>query len=430
MRTGHSRCYALIERARTATHRVRPAAMLASLVAMHPVPPSDIVLVGGTVYPAPGAQPIFDATVLVHDGRIVAVGPRSGVTIPGTARRIDCTGKFVTAGFWNSHVHFMTATLLHADTVASAQLELELQEMFTRWGFTTVFDLASSFRNTNAVRRRVDSGEVNGPRILTVGEPYWAKGGTPIYIKDFLRVNNVNMPEVESASQAAERVALQIRAGVNGIKMWTSSPEADSAVLMPADVAMAIVAEAHKGDKMVFAHPTDQRGVELAVRTGVDILAHTSPVGGPWRPSLVARMTSAHMALIPTLTLWHVESPGASPEQFERGMNEIVLPQVRDFSRAGGQILFGTDVGYMQHYDTSEEFLWMSRAGMSFDQILASLTTSPTERFGYSSHSGRVAPAMDADLVVLEADPAVDVTALSRVDYTIRRGIVIFARRK
>jgi imidazolonepropionase-like amidohydrolase len=67
----------------------------------------------------------------------------------------------------------------------------------------------------------------------------------------------------------------------------------------------------------------------------------------------------------------------------------------------------------------------MSRAGMSFRQILASLTTNPAERFGYSKHSGRVAKGMDADLAVLADDPAKDATAFSRVRYTIRRGQII-----
>jgi imidazolonepropionase-like amidohydrolase len=58
-------------------------------------------------------------------------------------------------------------------------------------------------------------------------------------------------------------------------------------------------------------------------------------------------------------------------------------------------------VGCIQQFDTSEEFVWMSRAGMSFQQTLASLTTNPAERFGFSKHSGRIAEGMDADLVVL-----------------------------
>jgi imidazolonepropionase-like amidohydrolase len=85
--------------------------------------------------------------------------------------------------------------------------------------------------------------------------------------------------------------------------------------------------------------------------------------------------------------------------------------RLKAFSQAGGQVLFGTDVGCIEKFDTSEEFAWMSRAGMNFRQILASLTTNPATHFGYSSHSGRIAKGMDADLVILDGDPERDVTA-------------------
>ena len=62
--------------------------------------------------------------------------------------------------------------------------------------------------------------------------------------------------------------------------------------------------------------------------------------------------------------------------------------QLGAFSKAGGQVLFGTDVGYTDLFDTSDEFKWMSRAGMSFDEILSSLTTNPAERFKFC-HSHR-----------------------------------------
>jgi len=93
----------------------------------------------------------------------------------------------------------------------------------------------------------------------------------------------------------------------------------------------------------------------------------------------------------------------------------------------GGQILFGTDVGYIEQFDTSEEFAWMARAGMNFEQILASLTTNPAQRFGYSNHRGRIAKEMDADLVVLSSDPAHDATAFSKVRRTIRGGKLIYS---
>ena len=106
-----------------------------------------------------------------------------------------------------------------------------------------------------------------------------------------------------------------------------------------------------------------------------------------------------------------------------------MVDQLRAYSDAGGDILFGTDIGYTDHYDTTLEFTLMSQAGMNYKQILASLTTNPARKFGDSDHTGRIAKDMKADLVVLSADPAQDVTAFSKVRFTIRNGKVLYKER-
>ena len=106
-----------------------------------------------------------------------------------------------------------------------------------------------------------------------------------------------------------------------------------------------------------------------------------------------------------------------------------MVAELHAYSQENGDILFGTDIGYTDHFDTELGFALMSRAGMNFQQILGSLTTNPARRFGYSDHSARVAKGMEADLVVLRADPAQDATAFSKVRYTIRSGKVIYSKR-
>jgi imidazolonepropionase-like amidohydrolase len=69
----------------------------------------------------------------------------------------------------------------------------------------------------------------------------------------------------------------------------------------------------------------------------------------------------------------------------------------------GGTVLFGTDLGAVD-YDPSEEYALMAEAGMSFRQILASLTTAPAERFGESKELGQIAQGFQADLVILKDD--------------------------
>ncbi len=390
---------------------------------------SDLALVGAKIYLSPTGLPIENGSVLIHSGHILSVGPSAEIKLTRGMTVIDCKGLVVTAGFWNSHVHILLPGLLHAEKRSPEQISSQFQEMLTRWGFTTVFDLASVLKNTNLIRHLIASGEVKGPRILTVGEPFWVK--TPIYVKAFLEANHVSMPEVESTAQATERVRQQIHDGADGIKIFANSVERDGILTMPLDLAKVIVAEAHHAGKPVFAHVSNNQGIEVAIQSGVDILAHTTPIDTPWSPSFVQRMTAAHMALTPTLTLWDVESRKgghASPHDAEQWMSKAAR-QLQVFSQAGGQVLFGTDVGYIEQFDTSEEFKWMSRAGMSFQEILASLTTNPAQRFGYSTLSGRIAKGMDADLVILGADPAQNTSAFSKIRYTIRNGEIIYAEK-
>jgi imidazolonepropionase-like amidohydrolase len=110
---------------------------------------------------------LSDAVVLTSGGVITAVGKRTEVKIPKDARVIDCTGKTIVAGFWNSHVHLTEPAWNNAANAPAAALEKHMQEMLTSWGFTTVWDLGSDPRNSLALRRRVESGEVPGPQILS-----------------------------------------------------------------------------------------------------------------------------------------------------------------------------------------------------------------------------------------------------------------------
>ena len=102
------------------------------------------------------------------------------------------------------------------------------------------------------------------------------------------------------------------------------------------------------------------------------------------------------------------------------------LRQLREFCNQGGRVLFGTDVGYTQLYDTTSEYEYMAQAGMSWRDILASLTTNPSSFFK-AENTGRVESGGAADLAVLDGDPAADVRNFAKVAYTIRAGQVIYS---
>src|SRR5436190_22283385 len=96
----------------------------------------------GFIHP-PAEPPIEYGSILIHHGHILAVGPTATTKIPRHGTVIDCKGLVVTAGFWNSHVHVLMPGLLHAEKLSPEVVTSQLQAIFTRWGFTTVFDIAS-----------------------------------------------------------------------------------------------------------------------------------------------------------------------------------------------------------------------------------------------------------------------------------------------
>ncbi len=390
---------------------------------------ADLAIVDARVYPAPDSAPIERGTVLMRDGRIAAVGPSATVTVPAGVTVIDGKGRFVTAGFWNSHVHVLAVPLREAATRPASELDAALATMLTRWGFTTVFDVASLNGSARALRKRIEAGEVTGPAILTVDAPFFPKDGTPIYVRALLKEIGAPSAEVASPDQARARARGQLEAGADGVKLFAGAIIGGEIGVLPMDIAIAraVVAEAHRAGKPAFAHPTDMAGLEVSLASGVDVLAHTTPFSGPWDAALVQRLRAADLALVPTLTLFEAElRREAAPDQVIARFVADATQQVMVFAAAGGTVLFGTDVGYTDHFDTRLEFELMARAGLDWRQILASLTTAPAGRFGQGARKGRVVPGMEADLVLLGTDPAVAVKGFGDVQATIRGGRVIY----
>lgn len=76
----------------------------------------------------------------------------------------------ITAGFWNSHVHFIERKWANVSAIPADELTEQLRSMLTRYGFTSVLDTGSMWENTRRLRDRVESGELPGPRIRSTGE--------------------------------------------------------------------------------------------------------------------------------------------------------------------------------------------------------------------------------------------------------------------
>ncbi len=386
---------------------------------------SNLALVGARIYTSPTAAPIDDGIVLIRNGKIAAVGSRDEIKVPASWPVIDCKDLTLTAAFWNCHVHFIEPKWQDADLMPAAQFNRQMEQMITSHGFVYVYDLAEfTIGNVLRIRNRIKKGDVNGPVIYTTGVPLVPPNGSPFYIAP------LKLPEATDPQQAIAHIRRQIDSGADGIKIWTGSPTGNKVVYMPEDIVRQITETAHRLGKPVFAHPTDTRGVIIAMNNGVDVLAHTSPDDGrPWSYDTIQQIIAAHLALIPTLKLWKDElKKGGTTDWAHHPLILTAQQQLHDFYKAGGTVLFGTDVGYLTDYATSDEYVLLAGAGLNFNQILAMLTTTPAIRFGQSRHTGRIAVGLDADIVLLAGDPATDIQSLDKVVYTIRRGKIIYSK--
>ena len=134
---------------------------------------ATLAIVGGTLIDGTGAAPLPDAAVVIHNGRIVAVGPRSKVKIPHGANVVDAHGKTILPGLWDMHAHFE---------------QVEWGPIYLAAGVTTVRDCGNEFEFITAVRDAIAQGRGLGPRLLMAGV---VDGSGPLA----LGVNRVDTPE-------------------------------------------------------------------------------------------------------------------------------------------------------------------------------------------------------------------------------------------
>lgn len=379
----------------------------------------SLVVQGATVRCAPGEPPLR-ADVLVGDGRILRVGTELGVPTGGTV--VDGAGGTLMAGFWNSHVHLTGPQWARAGRRPVDELEASLADMLTSHGFTTVADLASDPRATLPLVRRVNAGEVVGPRIHTAGLGIHPERGLPFYTKEstpwfFWWA----IPTPWTSVGARFTVRRQLRAGADLVKLFTGSYVTPKRIRpMRLSIARAAVEVAHEKGVLVFAHTSNRVGLQVALDAGVDVVAHVPDETDGVKP-LLQRAADKGVVLVPTLQMF------ARTVTESRSYLDPIWQALRDFRAAGGRVMFGTDVGYMPDSTIDFEVAALAECGMDADAILACLTTTPAEVFG-ASDTGRVAPGLDGDLVLVDGDPWADIGAFAAVRTTIRGGRVIWSR--
>jgi len=346
-------------------------------------------------------------TVLVEDGRIAAVGPR--IRIPAGARRIDARGKFLMPGLSDMHVHLMPM-----DT--DDQLFLYLAN-----GVTTVRVMAGTPRAL-ALRMDVADGLRSGPRMVVTG-PLLTTLPRPA---GFITV-------VSSVEEIRRRIAEYAAAGYDAIKLHNIEDEA---------IFLGGIEAAKAAGLRAVGHIPRTLGAARAIDTGFDCIEHFYGYRPEVDPTLAELTVRSGVWNSPTLiVLWtnlHQEDllrePFPEARYLPAGLSRSALGRrakapetidvagfqrvLADLDRRGARLLTGTDTGTLllvPGFSLHREFALWAGAGIAPARILRASTVGAAEWIDGSPIDGRIVKGARADLVLLDADPLVDIAHARRI---------------
>lgn len=408
--------------------------MLATLCALFvlqaPAQTPPVAFVDVAVLPMDTNRILERQTVVVRDGRIVAVGPTAQVRVPDGATRVDGRGKFLLPGFTEMHGHLPNPAAVNA---VQGIVETVLF-LYVANGVTGVRGMQGN-RDHVALRDRIARGEVLGPRL-------WVPGPA-------LSGNNAS-----SASEAARLVADQKAFGVDHLKVHEN---------LSVEAYDAIAAAARAAGLDFGGHVAAAVGVRRALAAGQKSIDHLDNYadetgGDSARLAELARATrDAGVWSVPTMALWEVfmgaepvDSLAARPElryvpaQWVAGWRQAVtnirqntpadggaavalrLRILRALRDAGAPIAFGTDSPQLfsvPGFSIHREMQSMRAAGMTPFEILASGTRNVARYYRAEAEFGSVAAGQRADLLLLEANPLADLRNFGR-----RAGVMVHGR--
>ncbi len=186
-----------------------------------------------------------------------------------------------------------------------------------------------------------------------------------------------DVPQPDTPQEATGIVRRNLASGADLTKLFTGSWVQRGHVLpMPVNIAKAAVTESHLNGKLVFAHPSNLAGIQVAIDSGVDVLAHAADDTNGVDAKLLSSAIAKNMAMIPTLKMF-TTTVTTDPHYMDP-----ICAEVQQFHQLGGTLLFGTDVGYMADYSTEGEFVELGKSGLDWKTVLAMLTTNPAVAHG------------------------------------------------
>jgi imidazolonepropionase-like amidohydrolase len=354
---------------------------------------TNCTLIDGT-----GNAPIPNATLVISEGLIVAVGPASSTPIPRQAEVVDVGGATVLPGFFNAHIH--------------SGFDRQNLEAWAQAGVTTVRDLCGP--ELFALKDELSDDPLCA-LLVAAGPMISVPNGYPL-----VPWGNSCMLPVNSAEDARDKVTGLIEAGADVIKLAVESGETFQRNIpsLSPEEALAIVNTAHEHGTVASAHVLRVSDLARAIESGVDDIAHMVTDGLP--DSLINVMVEDSIVWVPTLELWH---------HVGYGFGDAAISNLQKFVLAGGLVALGTDFdGYNSPFQLGmpvHEMEWMLQAGMSSMQIIVAGTRNAARACNRLADLGTLEAGKIADVLVVNGDPLADIHNLANIRLVIHRGAII-----
>ncbi len=382
-------------------------------------------------------------TVVVDGSRIIAVEP--GFRAAGAGDTVvDLADATVLPGLMDMHVHLTSehSRRSELDNVKKGEAEraydsIVYAERTLQAGFTTVRNLGDQWGVSIALRRAIEQGKVKGPRVFTSGRSIGTRGGHADASNSWGPYLSSEDPRLDTVCNGAdscrEAVRKRYQDGSDSIKITAtggvlSIAKSGTAPQFTDEELAAVVATAHDYDLKVAAHAHGTEGIKRAVRAGVDSIEH----GTFMDDETMRMMKQKGTHYVPTISAgrW-VHEKAQDPDYFNplvRPKALAVGPQIQDTFgkawRAGVTIMFGTDCGVCEHGSNAKEFAYMTEAGMPAMAAIQSATIVPARYLGVADRLGSIEAGKLADIIAVAGDPLADVTALQRVRFVMKDGVI------
>lgn len=377
-------------------------------------PNKQIVIAADTVLDGKGGV-LRNTRIVVEGSKIVRIDPNAG---PVT---YDLRGLTVLPGWIDAHVHITwsfgpdgknagagTATP-HASYAAAANAWATLMA-----GFTTVQSVGSPSDVT--LRDAIANGALPGPRILTSAEPLIGRGeqsGTPDEIRAYVR---------KQKEAGADLIKIFAAASIRRPQPTLSQEQLNAACDEARKLGLRTLVHAYKDAvrAAALAGCTQVEHGVLATDDDLKFLAEKGLVLDPQAGLVMENYLLNKEKFVGT--------PGFPEEAFL--VIKEMIPQYRDFMKRaakvpGLKIVFGSDALAGSHGRNAEEFIERVRdAGVDPMAAMISANSIAAEALGMSNQIGSITPGLQADIIALDGDPTKDITAVRRVMFVMKGGVV------